>query len=217
MLASTSPRRRELLERIGARFQVVAPDEAAEAGLRAGRTIRDTALAVAAAAEAKAASVLTQVPRGSLVIGADTVVLLGGRLLGKPRDATEAGRMLRALSGRTHRVVTAVAVLQAGKERKESAWEETRVRFRSLDDEEIAGYVASGEPLDKAGAYGIQGLGGLLVERVDGCFYNVVGLPLATLHRLLRPLGHDLLLANVAPAAGKDLAPRGGMAGSTKG
>lgn len=195
MLASTSPRRRELLERLGARFEVMAPDEAAEAGLQAGRTIRDTALAVVAAAEAKAASVLTQAPRGSLVIGADTVVLLGGRLLGKPKDAAEAGRMLRRLSGRTHRVVTAVAVLESGSGRRGSGWEETRVRFRPLGEEEIAGYVASGEPLDKAGAYGIQGLGGLLVERVDGCYFNVVGLPLSTLQRLLRPLGHDLLLA----------------------
>lgn len=194
MLASTSPRRRELLERIGARFGILAPDESAEAGLRAGRTIRDTARAVAAAAEAKAASVLSQAPRGSLVIGADTVVLLGGRLLGKPKDEAEAVAMLRGLSGRTHTVVTAVAVLEAGGEGKASGWEETRVRFRNLADDEIAEYVASGEPLDKAGAYGIQGLGGLLVERVDGCFYNVVGLPLALLHRLLRPLGHDLLL-----------------------
>lgn len=194
MLASTSPRRRELLQRLGTRFEVLAPDEAAEEGLRAGRTIRETARAVTAAAEAKAASVLPRAAPGSLVIGADTVVLLGGRLLGKPRDEAEAERMLRGLSGRTHTVVTAVAVLEAAGSGRAAGWEETRVRFRRLAEDEIAEYVASREPLDKAGAYGIQGRGALLVDRLDGCYYNVVGLPLSRLHGLLRELGHDLLL-----------------------
>lgn len=172
---------------------VVAPDEAAEAGLRPGRSTRETAQAVVQVARAKAESVADRVPADSLVVAADTVVLLGRRLLGKPRDPEEATRMLRALSGRGHRVVTAVAVLRVGHGPVLADYEETRVRFRPLDEAEIAGYVASGEPLDKAGAYGIQGLGALLVEQVVGCYYNVVGLPLATLHRLLRSHGCDLL------------------------
>lgn len=202
VLASTSPRRRELLERVGARFEVRAPDEEAEAGVRAGRTLRETAESVEAAARAKAASVAGHLPPGTLVVAADTVVVQGRRLLGKPRDEVDAASMLRHLSGRTHRVLTAVAVLRVGQEPCLSACEQTRVRFRPLGEDEIAGYVASGEPLDKAGAYGIQGLGALLVERVDGCFYNVVGLPLATLHRLLRAFGCDLLARG--PVGGND-------------
>lgn len=193
VLASTSPRRRDLLEQVGLAFQVMAPDEGAEVGLRAGRNLGQTFQAVEAAARAKAVSVAGRLSAGTLVVGADTVVLLGRRLLGKPRDPVEAAGMLRALSGRVHRVVTAVAVLRAGQEPGLTACEETKVRFRSLSEGEIAGYVASGEPLDKAGAYGIQGLGALLVESVEGCYFNVVGLPLTTLHRLLRAFGCDLL------------------------
>ncbi len=193
VLASTSPRRRELLEQVGLSFEILAPDAEAEAGLRAGRNLAETRLAVEAAARAKAASVAARVPAGTLVLAADTVVLLGHRLLGKPQGPKDATRMLHRLSGRLHRVLTAVAVQRAGEEGGLSACEETRVRFRHLRDEEIAGYVSTGEPLDKAGAYGIQGLGALLVEKVEGCYFNVVGLPLTTLHRLLLEAGIDLL------------------------
>lgn len=209
VLASTSPRRRELLEQVGLGFEIVPPDAEAEAGLRAGRNLTETRMAVETAARAKAASVAARMPPGTLVVAADTVVLLGRKMLGKPRDPDQAARMLRCLSGRLHRVLTAVAVHRAGEEGGLSACEETRIRFRHLHEEEIAAYVSSGEPLDKAGAYGIQGLGALLVERVEGCYFNVVGLPLTALHRLLRASGVDLLAA-------PDGVPRPGRAGSQK-
>jgi len=193
VLASSSPRRRDLLQQVGLVFQVMVPDASAEVGIRAGRNLGQTLSHVEAAARAKALSVAQRLPGGTLVIGADTVVLLGRRLLGKPRNPGEAISMLRALSGRVHRVVTAVAVLRAGQGPGQVAHEQTRVRFRALNDEEIAGYVSSGEPLDKAGAYGIQGLGALLVERVEGCYFNVVGMPLTLLHGMLRSFGWDLL------------------------
>ncbi len=191
---------------MGLDFQVMVPDAEAEAGIRAGRTLSQTLSSVEAAALAKALSVAERVPQGTLVVGADTVVLLGRRLLGKPRDPEEAASMLRALSGRTHRVVTAVAVLRAGQGPGRVAHEQTRVRFRTLSEGEIAGYVSSGEPLDKAGAYGIQGLGALLVERVEGCYFNVVGMPLTTLHGMLRSFGRDLL----GPRGNELGAPQGG-------
>jgi septum formation protein len=209
VLASTSPRRRELLEQVGLSFEIVPPDAEAEAGLHAGRNLSETRQAVEAAARAKAASVAARMVPGTLVVAADTVVVLGRKMLGKPRDSERAARMLRHLSGRLHRVLTAVAVHRAGEETGLSACEETRVRFRPLSEEEIAAYVSSGEPLDKAGAYGIQGLGALLVERLEGCYFNVVGLPLVALHRLLRASGVDLL------AAPEDL-PRPERAGSRK-
>lgn len=115
--------------------------------------------------------------------------------------------MLRSLSGRVHRVVTAVAVMRSGEEQGLSACEETKVWFRDLSEGEIEAYVATGEPLDKAGAYGIQGLGALLVERVEGCYFNVVGLPLSTLHRLLRDFGCDLLGAGGGPGAERGSLP----------
>jgi len=178
---------------VGLVFQVMVPDASAEVGIRAGRNLGQTLSHVEAAARAKALSVAQRLPGGTLVIGADTVVLLGRRLLGKPRNPGEAISMLRALSGRVHRVVTAVAVLRAGQGPGQVAHDQTRVRFLALNDEEIAGYVSSGEPLDKAGAYGIQGLGALLVERVEGCYFNVVGMPLTLLHGMLRSFGWDLL------------------------
>jgi len=208
ILASTSPRRRELLEQVGLGFEIVPPDADAEAGLRPGRNLAETRRAVEAAARAKAASVAARMPAGTLVVAADTVVLLGRKLLGKPQGPEHAAQMLRCLSGRLHRVLTAVALHRAGENDSLSDCEETRVRFRHLREEEIAGYVSSGEPLDKAGAYGIQGLGALLVERVEGCYFNVVGLPLATLHRLLRESGIDLLAApEGAPCSGRSGRP----------
>ena len=126
-----------------------------------------------------------------VVIGADTVVALGGRVLGKPRDAADAKRMLRALSGRSHTVYTGVTVLRGAQALSHA--ERTEVRFRALDDAEIERYIATGEPMDKAGAYGAQGFAALFVERIDGDFFNVMGLPLCALGKLLKQLGVDLL------------------------
>ena len=125
----------------------------------------------------------------AVVLGADTEVVMDGRYLGKPRDATDAARMLRALSGRTHEVVTGLALVDAPSGREETLAVTTRVTMIDAGDEEIAAYVATGEPLDKAGAYAVQGLGARLVASVDGCFTNVVGLPVETTRRLLERWG----------------------------
>ena len=125
----------------------------------------------------------------AVILGADTEVVLDGRYLGKPRDAADAARMLRALSGRTHEVVTGLALVDAPSGREETLAVTTRVTMIDAGDEEIAAYVATGEPLDKAGAYAVQGLGARLVARVDGCFTNVVGLPVETTRRLLERWG----------------------------
>ena len=125
----------------------------------------------------------------AVVLGADTEVVLDGRYLGKPRDAADAARMLRALSGRTHEVVTGLALVDARSGREQTLAVTTRVTMLDASDDEIAAYVATGEPLDKAGAYAVQGLGARLVARVDGCFTNVVGLPVETARRLLERWG----------------------------
>jgi len=148
-------------------------------------------VAVVALALAKAAAVARALPaQGAVVLGADTEVVIDGELLGKPRDAADAGRILRRLRGRTHEVITGLALVEAGpRGREETASVTTRVLMAGYTDEEIEAYVATGEPFDKAGAYAVQGLGGRLVAEVDGCFSNVVGLPLETTRRLLRRWG----------------------------
>jgi septum formation protein len=127
--------------------------------------------------------------QGAIVLGADTEVVLDGRLLGKPRDAADAARILKALRGRIHEVITGVALVEAPAGREETAAVTTRVRMGDYTDAEIEAYVATGEPLDKAGAYAVQGLGGRLIAQVDGCFSNVVGLPVTTTRRLLERWG----------------------------
>ncbi len=127
--------------------------------------------------------------QGAIVLAADTEVVLDGRLLGKPRDAADAARILKALRGRIHEVITGVALVEAPAGREETAAVTTRVRMGGYSDAEIEAYVATGEPLDKAGAYAVQGLGGRLIAQVDGCFSNVVGLPVTTTRRLLERWG----------------------------
>ncbi|MCL1952015.1 MAG: Maf family protein [Oscillospiraceae bacterium] len=178
ILASASPRRRELLALLGIPFEVHAPhvDERIDPAW-------DAAQAARALAGQKAAAAAERFP-GDYIIAADTVVEIGGALLGKPVDAADAARMLRLLSGREHRVVTGVCLRLDQAERVFS--QETRVRFYALDEDEIAAYVRTGEPMDKAGAYGIQGRGALLVEGIAGDYFNVVGLPVARLAREMR-------------------------------
>ena len=184
ILASASPRRRELMGHLGLPFSVVPAlgPETPPSGADAGETAR-------ALSEAKAREVAGTDP-AAVVIGADTVVEIDGVILGKPRDEADAKRMLRLLSGREHRVYTGVTVI-AGEE-MESAWERTRVFFRPMTEAEIASYVATGEPMDKAGAYGYQGRASLYVERIDGDYFNVVGLPLCRLGTMLEKLGVTL-------------------------
>ena len=181
VLASQSPRRRELLDLVGIRHEVRPAniDETYLAGERprahAERLAREKAHAVSAP--------------NAVTIGSDTIVVVDGDVLGKPRDETDAARMLRRLSGRSHVVITAVAAHWRG--RLLSAVEEVGVTFRPLSDDDIRAYIATGEPMDKAGAYGIQGFGATIVERVDGDYFAVMGLPLNRLTRLLESLGLD--------------------------
>ena len=181
ILASRSPRRQELIANIISDFSVVASD--AEEVLPEGVAPED---APAYLAKLKAQAVAADYP-DDVVIGADTVVILDGEVLGKPRDRDDAVRMLRGLSGKTHTVVTGCAIVKNGQITSFS--DITRVEFYPLDDREIMEYIATGEPFDKAGAYGIQGRGCVLVKRIEGDFFNVMGLPVARLKRELEKAG----------------------------
>lgn len=186
ILASASPRRAELLRQVGVEFEVRVSD-VAEDGAEAGIAPADVA---ALHARQKALEVAASAP-GRLVLGADTVVVLDGRVLEKPRDEDEARAMLAALSGRTHEVITAVAFARRDGAEAEVLAEDyvsTLVEFRELTNAEIETYVASAEPMDKAGAYGIQGRGAVLVKGIHGCYSNVVGLPLSRTWEMLGAL-----------------------------
>lgn len=188
-MASASPRRKELLEQLGVPFEVVDPGEVEEAASGSPEEV------VSRNSLAKVLRVARDLEEG-IVVGADTVVVKGDRILGKPRGPAEAKEMLRALSGSSHRVLTGIAVVDAGTGRVESDVVETLVSMLPLSEEDIDRYLASGEPLGKAGGYAIQGLGAVLVEGIDGCFHNVVGLPLSSLSTLLRKFS-----VNVMPCA----------------
>ncbi|MGD9495839.1 MAG: nucleoside triphosphate pyrophosphatase [Armatimonadota bacterium] len=186
VLASASPRRAMLLRQAGIEFEVRVPqivEDADESGL-------PPAEVALTHARTKAQAVAREL-WGRLVLGADTVVVLGTQVLGKPDGPAQARAMLQALSGRVHEVITAVALAVGdGGGIVAEQIERTRVRFRRLSEGEIECYVASGEPLDKAGAYGIQGRGALLVREIEGCYFNVVGLPLSRIWDMLSSLGH---------------------------
>jgi septum formation protein len=196
VLASASPRRRELLAGLGLAFEVraAAIDESPLPGEAPAGYVRRLALAKAAAAAGE----------GELVLGADTVVVLDAQMLGKPRDPDEARRMLASIAGREHVVLTGVALLDASGDRQQAAVEASRVRMARMSPREIAWYVAGGEPLDKAGAYAVQGTGALFVEAVYGNYTNVVGLPLPATRRLFAALGYELRwFADGGAAAGR--------------
>lgn len=181
ILASSSPRRRDLLSMIGIPHEVMPADIDERA--RPGEPPR--ALAQRLACEK--AQTLAARAADAVVIAADTIVVVDGEVLGKPADATDAARMLRQLSARTHTVLTGVAVAREG--RMQSGVEAVDVTFRALDEERISTYIATGEPMDKAGAYGIQGYGAVLVKRIDGDFFAVMGLSLGLMVELLARLG----------------------------
>jgi len=179
VLASASPRRRELLTQAGFAFEV-RPAHIPEDPL----PDEDPIAYVVRLAREKAQAVFNEVNDSSAtVLGADTTVTLDSQILGKPEDAADAARMLRLLSGRTHRVITGIAVVTS--ESAEVAAEVTGVRFLALSDEEIDAYVATGEPMDKAGAYAIQGRAARWIPRIEGCYFNVVGLPLSLVSTML--------------------------------
>ena len=175
------------MEMLGVKELVVRPAEAEE---KAPDGLAPAEL-VQALASHKAREVALRSGPGDIVVAADTVVWLENRVFGKPKDEGEAAAMLRALSGRTHEVFTGVSVIRAGRELTRAVRSE--VRFRALSEREIAAYIATGEPMDKAGAYGAQGKAALFVESITGDFFNVMGLPLCTLGLMLREQGVELL------------------------
>jgi septum formation protein len=186
-LASASPRRAALLEQIGLLFRVVPSTLNEEGGwIELGRQTPESL--ACHLARRKAEEVAARLGRG-LIVGADTIVVCQGKVFGKPRDVEEARATLLRLAGRSHHVVTGVAVVEGGTGRTEVAAAVTAVRMRAFDPAEAEAYLATGEPLDKAGAYGIQGRGALLVEGIEGDYSNVVGLPLITLAALLGRFG----------------------------
>lgn len=183
IVASASPRRRELMEKAGYEFEII-PSDAPE-DIPEGLSVEQ---AVSLLAERKALSVLEENPE-AVVLGCDTVVALDGKILGKPADRNEAREMLRFLSGREHVVVTAVCI--ADKDRKETFANVTAVEFYELSEPTVESYASSGESDDKAGAYGIQGLGAALVKGIKGDYFSVMGLPVAQCVRVLHGFGVD--------------------------
>lgn len=184
ILASASPRRAEILHSAGLSFTVIssAVDETPVPGESPVDMVQRLALAKAELVAARAVG-------PAIVIGADTTVVLDGAILGKPRTTEDARQMLEKLSGRTHSVVTGVAVIRLPDVERREFHETTQVQFTALDEQEIIRYLASGEAFDKAGAYAIQGRAGRYIPRIQGCYYNVVGLPLSRLCTTLAELG----------------------------
>lgn len=186
ILASKSPRRKELLSMLGLEFKVLAP-ETAEA-LSETAPPEDEVIRVS---REKAGDAAKKAGSADLIIAADTLVVLDGRFMGKPKNKTEAAAMLGALSGKRHTVYTGVTLSREDK--VISRAEKTDVYFRALTSAEIAAYIATGEPMDKAGAYGAQGMGAVFIRRIEGDFFNVMGLPLCALYGMLAEYGVHIL------------------------
>lgn len=187
ILASASPRRKELLQKIGLRF-VIEPgdgDEEIDSALEPHEFVRQISMK-------KALSVAARY-KNAIIIAADTIGIIDHKILGKPHTTDEARKMLQTISGKTHVVITGFAVVDTATNKTISRTVDTQVFIRSLTGSEINAYVSTGEPLDKAGAYAIQGLGSVIVERIDGDYYNVMGLPLNALSQVLREFGINVL------------------------
>lgn len=187
ILASASAPRAEILRDAGIPFETLPAD--VDESPRAGETVEAMVLRLAEAKAREAVAKLKSLNETAIVIAADTVVDLDGEVLGKPGSARVAAEMLRKLCGKTHRVVTGLAVIRVPDGETRLELEATQVRFAPLTAEEIQQYASTNEPLDKAGAYAIQGIAGRYVERIEGCYFNVVGLPLARFYRILKELG----------------------------
>ena len=177
ILASGSPRRRELLSKMGYKFEIMVPD--------VDENVNGTASDVVALLSSRKAAAVADAIDSGLVIASDTLVSLNGEALGKPADEADAFRMLRELSGRTHEVFTGVTIIDAANGKRETRSVRTGVCFRELSDDEIRAYIATGEPMDKAGAYGIQGGAGKFVEKLEGSFENVMGFPVDDVQDML--------------------------------
>ncbi len=185
VLASASPRRQELLRQVGLEFMTMPSSFVEDEGLAGS-----PAEVAMHNALGKAEEVAAKLESG-LVLGADTVVICDNQLLGKPKDRDDARRMLRLLSGRWHEVLTAVALVDVSTHCLRQELVRTRVHMHALHQDEIEGYLDSGEPFDKAGSYGIQGLAAQFIDRIDGCYFNVVGLPLSTIVEMMRSIDQD--------------------------
>lgn len=186
ILASNSPRRREILSQLGIQFEVI-PSKFEENVSK----MNPENLAMYFAEE-KAMSVAKNIKEEALIIGADTIVYQNG-VMGKPKDNQDAARMLKNLSGVFHTVITGISLVHTSSLKKVTDYEKTLVKFKNMSDDEIQAYIKSGEPMDKAGAYAIQGIGSLLVEKIEGCYFNVVGLPVYRLSKILDGFGYKIL------------------------
>lgn len=186
ILASASPRRKELLEQIGVIFEVI-PSGYEE--LEKFSTPQETVMEYA---HSKALEISKKVGEDSIIIGADTIVVMD-EIMGKPIDKDDAERMLKKLSGNMHRVITGLSVIDNKMGKTITTYEETKVYFKTLSKREIDCYLRSGEPMGKAGAYGIQGKAAVFVERLEGCYFNVVGLPIYRLSEIFKELGYFLV------------------------
>jgi septum formation protein len=189
ILASTSPRRTEILRNAGFVFEVIPThtDETRRPGEVAEDYVRRIAQGKAHAAREK----LRTTAEPTIIIAADTVVLAKGQILTKPQDVADARRMLRMMSGKSHELLTGLAVLRIPEGAETQHIEKTRVDLLPISDDEIESYLRTGESFDKAGAYGIQGVAGRFVSRIDGCYFNVMGLPLSRVWRAIRELGWE--------------------------
>jgi septum formation protein len=183
VLASASPRRKELLQKIGLKFEVDASNCAEEIDptLKPDEIVRRISIEKACAVASR--------HKDAVIIAADTIGVIGKKLLGKPRTAGEARKMLAQISGKSHEVITGFTVLDTATNKVISGTVNTKVYIKKMTQQEIDAYVQTGEPLDKAGAYGIQGLGAVIVEKIEGDYYNVVGLPLSALAEVLKEFG----------------------------
>jgi septum formation protein len=186
ILASASPRRKELLEKIGLKFVVQPSDteEAFDSGLEPHELVRQISL--------KKAKTVAANHKNAIIIAADTIGVIGNKILGKPRTLNKAAQMLNEISGRSHLVITGLTVLDTATNKSISRTVDTVVFIKKLNKQEISAYVKTGEPLDKAGAYAIQGMGAIIVEKIEGDFYNVMGLPLQALTEILQEFGVDV-------------------------
>lgn len=186
ILASNSPRRREILAQLGIQFEII-PSKFEENA--SNMNPEDMVMYLA---EEKAMSVAKNIKEEAFIIGADTIVYQK-EVMGKPKDNEDAVRMLKNLSGVFHTVITGISVVHTPSLKKVTDYEKTLVKFKNISDDEIQAYVKSGEPMDKAGAYAIQGIGSLLVEKIEGCYFNVVGLPVYRLSKILDSFEYKIL------------------------
>lgn len=184
ILASASPRRQELLQRLVKNFDVIVSDFD-ESKVKLEGTIEEYVKNIALG---KALDIKSRLISDAIIIAADTIVTLDGKILGKPKDKNDAFKMLKSLQGKEHVVYTGIVVINSVNNIVKKDFVTTEVIFSKLNDEEISKYIETGEPLDKAGAYGIQGIGGTFIEKINGCYYNVVGLPLNKLRIMLKEI-----------------------------